>query len=80
MFNTLNGSPAFATITPGSSQLTYGGQNVCTRGVILTLAGTVTCTNSVGASVAVPVAAGIFQPVQTNFITAVSGGTCIALF
>jgi hypothetical protein len=80
MFNKLDSSSGFAVITPGASQLTYGGLNATTRGIILTVAGTVTCTNDAGASVAVPVAAGIYQPISTNYITAVSGGTCVALF
>ena len=80
MYNTLNGASGFAVITPSASQLTYKGLTACTKGVILTVAGTVTCTNDAGTSVAVPVAAGIYQPIQTNFITAVSGGTVVALF
>lgn len=78
-----NPSSKFAAITPSANKLTYGSdaKQTFTAGILKDgTAGTVTCVNDNGDSVAVPFAANQFLPVAAHTVTAISAGAAYAFY
>jgi len=71
----------FKAVTPhDTNALVNGaGQLITTRWIVVTVAGLVSCRNAEGTTVAVPCAAGVPMPIETDLIVTASTATGIVV-